>query len=287
MKTLLREPLFHFLLLGCAFFLVYQLIAENVAGEVAERRQITVSASRLESLAAQFEKTWQRSPTEAELGRLAEGYVREEVYYREALALGLDRDDPVVRRRLQQKLQFITEDMAVVEEPDDRQLQQYLDANPDLYRRPALYSFIQVYLNPDVRGERLAADAEALLARLRQGAVDVDSVGDPTLLQSRFSGETGRYVARAFGQRFVQQLDGLPTGSWQGPLQSGYGLHLVYLEQRIEGEMAALAEVRDAVLRDWNAERRRRLNEDIYQEFRKRYEVIFDTADAGSGPVEQ
>lgn len=280
MKILIREPLFHFLLLGCAFFLVYQLLVEGAGDEAAAARRVEVDAARMQALAAQFQKTWQRAPTDAELERLVEGYVREEIYYREALALGLDQDDPVVRRRLQQKLQFITDDMAVIEQPEDSELQQYLDANPDLYRRPSVYSFVQVYLNPEVRGERLAADAEALLAGLRDGSVDASAAGDPTLLQPSFRQETRRYVARALGQRFVDQLDVLPTASWQGPLQSGYGLHLVYLEERVEGAMPPLAEVRDAVLRDWNAQRRRQLNDDIYQEFRKRYEVVVDPAGA-------
>lgn len=289
MKILIREPLFHFLLLGCLFFLVYQLLADSAGDEAATATRVEVDAARMQALAAQFEKTWQRAPSDSELERLVESYVREEIYYREALALGLDQNDPVVRRRLQQKLQFITEDMAVIEQPDDGELQQYLEANPDLYRRPSVYSFVQVYLNPELRGERLAADAEALLAGLRDGGVDAMAVGDPTLLQPVFRQETGRYISRAFGQRFVQQLDGLPTASWQGPLQSGYGMHLVYLEERVEGEMPPLAEVRDAVLRDWNAKRRRQLNDDIYQEFRKRYEVVVDTAGATAetGSVQQ
>jgi hypothetical protein len=289
MKILIREPLFHFLLLGCLFFLVYQLLAEGAGDEATAARRVEVDAARMQALAAQFQKTWQRAPTDTELERLVESYVREEIYYREALALGLDQNDPVVRRRLQQKLQFITDDMAVIEQPDDGELQQYLDANPDLYRRPSVYSFVQVYLNPEVRGERLVADAEALLAGLRDASVDASAAGDPTLLQPSFRQETGRYIARALGQRFVEQLDGLPTASWQGPLQSGYGLHLVYLEERVEGAMPPLAEVRDAVLRDWNAQKRRQLNDDVYQEFRKRYEVVVDPAGAAAatGAVQQ
>ena len=285
MKTLLREPLFYFLLLGGTFFLLYQLLAQDAGGGGAGREQITVSDARVQALAARFEKTWRRAPTEAELAGLVENYVRAEVYYREALALGLDRDDAVVRRRLQQKLEFMTEDLVVPDEPEEGELQAYFAANADAYRRPPRFSFIQVYLNPDRRGAGLRADARELLAGLRDGSVDPAAAGDTSMLQLRFENETDRNIERVLGQRFRQQLSELPVGSWQGPVISAFGPHLVLVEERIDGELPALDEVRNAVLRDWSAEKRREANAAVYEELRSRYQVVIDEplSDAGTG----
>jgi hypothetical protein len=129
----------------------------------------------------------------------------------------------------------------------------------------------------------------ALLAGLRDGSLDAGDVGDPTLLQQRFERESDRYIASTLGRGFVQRLAGLPARGWQGPVESVYGLHLVYVEQRVAGELPALEEVRDAVLRDWSAEQRRQLNEEVYQELRQRYEVVIEPEpgeqEAGAGAL--
>lgn len=276
MRTLIREPLFHFLLLGCLFFLLYQLMADGTTRQADGRLQIRVDEARIQALATGFEKTWQRPPSAAELDSLVQGFVREEIYYREALALGLDKDDPVVRRHMGQKLRFMLEDLAGVAEPDDAELQAYLAANPDSYRRSPGFTLRQVYLSPELRGADIEADAEELLARLRAGSVVAADVGDSTLLPQEYRSESLANIGRDLGRRFVEQLAVVPVGSWQGPLVSGFGLHLVYIEERIDSEMPRLDEVRERVLRDWSARQRRQTNEAIYQDLRKRYRVIVE-----------
>ncbi len=274
MKTLLREPLLYFLLLGGVFFLVYQQFSNNYSRDPDQREEILVSQARIEALQQGFKKTWQRFPSAAELARLIDGFVREEIYYREALALGLDRDDAVVRRRLRQKLEFISEDLIALAEPDDRELQAYLDTNADAYRQPTVYRFRQVYLNPNKRGEQVESDAMALLARLQDGSADAAIAGDSIMLQYQFENASDRIIEREFGRPFVQQLAQLPTGNWQGPIVSGFGLHLVYVAARVDGEVPQLDQVRSQVLRDWTSVERKEANKAIYEGLRKRYKII-------------
>jgi hypothetical protein len=276
MKILLREPLFHFLLLGCVFFLLYQLVVDGGEGETAGRMQIRISEARIEAIAAGFEKTWQRPPSPAEMDGLLQGFVREEIYYREALALGLDQDDPVLRQRLAQKLRFLLEDLAQLAEPTEAELQAYLDANPDAYRRSPSFSLQLVYLNPAVRGANIDVEAGKMLTGLRAGEVTAADTGDATMLPQRYQNESLPNIGRDMGRDFVQQLIDVPVGSWQGPLVSSFGLHLVYIEKRIDSELPALDEVRKRVLRDWTSEKRQQMNQTSYQELYKRYQVIIE-----------
>ena len=275
MKQLLREPLLHFLLLGGVFFLIYHLVNLDRVDELQAAETISVSTARVQALSAQFEKTWKRAPTAAELDGLIENFIREEVYYREALALGLDRDDAIVRRRLRQKLQFMTEDLALMAEPDDRELQAYLDANPERYRLPARFSFTQVFLNPETRGEGVVEQANQVLQSLRAGA-DAATAGDRTLLPTRLDDEPDRNIERQFGRDFVDQLRTLPAGEWQGPVLSGFGVHLVFVETRVDAAAPELDAVRAAVTRDWAEQQRSNANEAVYQKLRERYRIVIE-----------
>ena len=267
----------YFLLLGGVFFLVYQQFSNDYSRDPDQKEEILVSQARIEAMQQGFKKTWQRFPSDPERKSLIDGFVREEIYYREALALGLDRDDAVVRRRLRQKLEFISEDLIALAEPDDRELQAYLDTNADTYRQSTVYRFQQVYLNPNKRGEQAETDALALLARLRDGSVDAASAGDSIMLQYQFEKASDRGIEREFGQAFLQQLAQLPAGSWQGPIVSGFGLHLVYVAERVDGEVPQLDEVRGQVLRDWTSVERKQANKAIYEGLRKRYRVTIES----------
>jgi parvulin-like peptidyl-prolyl isomerase len=152
-------------------------------------------------------------------------------------------------------------------------LQAFLDASPDAYRQSSRYSFRQVYLNSGQRGQSAESDAKTMLAKLRVGEADAASAGDSLMLRYQFDNETDREIERALGRQFLEGLVKSPTGSWQGPIVSGFGLHLVYVSGRIDGEIPELSEVRDQVFRDWSSERRKQANEAIYQNLRKRYEV--------------
>ncbi|MHC4338992.1 MAG: peptidylprolyl isomerase [Planctomycetota bacterium] len=275
MLRLLKDPLVHFLLLGGAVFALFALTREPA--EAAPRDEIVITAGQVRQLAAVFEKTWQRPSTPAELENLVERRVREEVFYREALAAGLDKDDTIVRRRMKQKLEFMLEDIAGQVTPTEQELQAFLDENTDRFRSESRFSFRHVYLSTDKR-KNAEEDARGLLQRLKQGEADIASLGDRLMMiEPVFDDTSQREVARAFGREFARRLVGIPIAEWSGPIRSGYGLHLVLLESRTLGEVAKLDEVRDAVAREWSVVRRREMNEDLYQELRKKYSITVET----------
>lgn len=185
MHKLLREPLRHFLLLGAGIFLVYSLMSHSDSS--GESGKIVVTLGQVEHLAAGFARAWQRPPTAQELAGLVRDRGREEVYVREALALGLDKDDTIIRRRLRQKMEFIADDIAQAD-PTDAALNASLQAHPDAFRVEQRLTFRQVYLNPEKHGEHLARDAAQLLAQLNQSGatVDASALGDPFLLEHQF-----------------------------------------------------------------------------------------------------
>jgi hypothetical protein len=266
MKALLREPLVHFLLAGTALFLLYGLVADR-RGPGPER--ILVGEDRVALLARSFERTWMRPPSASELEQLVDDYVTEEVLYREALALGLDRDDLVVRRRMRQKMEFLNADLAAVE-PSAEALRSFLAKDRERFRLPPRFSFEQVFLSPE--REPLEERVPALLARLRAGE-GRDGLGDATQLPAAMEDVTPSEVAGRFGADFAEALARAPEGAWAGPVDSAFGVHLVRVSERRPGRAPGLEEVRGAVEREWAAEQRARARERFYSALRSRYQV--------------
>jgi len=274
-RSWLREPLLHFVLLGAAFFALDALLGERQV-EAADD-EIEVTPGRIENLIALFTKTWQRAPTPDEMRGLIQDHVLEEALYREGLALGLDRDDVVIRRRVRQKMECVVEDIVELVEPTDADLATWLAEHPEAYAEPGQYSFRQVYLNPDQHGEAIRQEAERLLAELRANAVeDAREMGDATLLVHANGDMRADDVARAFGQGFADELAQLATGEWSGPIESAYGLHLVLVDVRQAGRVPELAEVRDAVERDWRFARREEAQELFNAQLLERYRVTIE-----------
>jgi hypothetical protein len=257
----------HFLVGGALLFALFG----EVAGPGADRSErIVVSQDQVAMLVQSFERTWMRPPGEAELRGLIDDFVTEEVLYREALALGLDRDDLIVRRRMRQKMEFLNDGLSE-REPDDAELRAYLEANAERFAVEPRFSFEQVFVSaerpgsPDERAARL-------LARLADGE-DPAGLADPTLLPRSLTQATPREVAAAFGASFAQALAEAPEGRWSGPVASSFGLHLVRVGAREPGRAPALEEVRGAVAREWAASERTQERERFYDELRARYEV--------------
>lgn len=274
MKRWLREPLLHFLLLGLVIFGVFERFGPDKQPQSA----IVVTQGIIDAQVEGFSRTWLRQPTPQEIDDLIREYVREEVYYREAVALGLDRDDTVIRRRLRQKLEFVAESQGESREPTDEQLRAYVDAHRDQYRTDERVSFLQVYLNPERRGAELAQDMERLLAELRGRGAELDPTqfGDATMLERVFDNAVAGDVAAQFGDRFTEQIARLPLGEWQAPVESAYGMHAVLVRERANGRAPPLDEVRDAVRRDWLNEQRVAADENYYQSLLQRYTVTIE-----------
>jgi hypothetical protein len=266
-RRLLREPLLHFLAIGA----VLVVVSERFGGEALPApQQIEIGPGEIASIAMIFQRTWQRPPTREELAGLVESRVREEVFYREALKLGLDRNDTVVRRRLQQKLEFVGDELAA-SEPDELALQAYLTVHRDRFREPERWSFRQVLVASKAGDD--TGRAEAILASLRASDADPATAGDATLLQPYHDSLTAQDVAGELGEAFAQALGGLPVGAWAGPVRSPYGLHLVEVTAHLPAREPALAEVRPAVLREWQAERSARAKDELYARLRAGYEI--------------
>ena len=274
---LLREPLFHFLILGAGLFALFGLVGDS---EESRTGRIVVTVGQIQRLTEGWARTWQRPPTQQELNGLVEDFIREEVFYREALAMGLDRDDMIVRRRLRQKLEFLTDDIVSTVEPTEEQLRDHLAENAEQFRVDSSLSFDHVYFNRDRRGDAVTRDAEELLSRLETATSDVDlaALGDPLLLPGEYQQASLSEIAGRFGREFAVQLAELPVGRWVGPVESGYGLHLVLIRERIPGEAPAFEDVREAVEREWGAARRKAAAETFYQGLRERYSVVVEGA---------
>jgi parvulin-like peptidyl-prolyl isomerase len=279
-----REPLVHFLLIGAGLFLLFGWRggpAALPAGQTGPSSgKIIVARDDIDQTTATFTKTWQRPPTEEEAKGLVEDLVRNEVYYREALAIGLDRDDGVIRRRMRQKMEFILEDITAQVEPTDEDLRAFMKKHPDTYLVDPEIAFRHVYVNTARRGKNAGADALEILTHLRSGA-DPDAVGDPFLLASDVPLSPLWDVSKQFGEPFSRKLLALKPDSWAGPVPSGFGLHLVFVRKRVGGRLAELKEVRETVRRDWMAERQKELKDAAYAKLRERYVVTVEKAKAG------
>ena len=278
MLRLLREPLIHFLILGAILFLVFDLTSET--DQPGEQR-IVVTSGQVEQLAGQFSRTWLRPPTPGELEGLVERYVRSEIYYREALAMGLGQDDPYVRNRLALKLEVLFDDLSAEADPGDAALEAFLEANGERFAEPARLSFRQVYLNPAQHADP-AAEAQRLLGLLRDGG-DPGALGDVSMLIPGLDAASQDEIARQFGEGFAEALLGLEPGGWVGPIRSTFGLHLVRVSQHQPARQPALAEIREAVLAEWRDQRRREAKEQAYQRLRERYDIVMET-DVADGP---
>ena len=274
-KRLLREPLVQFLLLGGLLFLYFEW--RGGSGGPGSTR-IAVTPGLIEHLASGFTRTWQRPPTDAELKGLVDDYVKEEIATREAVGMGLDRDDTIIRRRLRQKLEFLVEDAASASAPTDAELTAWLAKHPQSFRAEPQLSFRQVYVSPERRGASAAADAGRLLARLRAKGPDVatDGLGDASMLPAEQPLAPLREVERSFGSEFAQVLLTLQPGRWTGPVESPYGLHVVFVRERTPAASPALAEIRPQVEREVLAERRKRDLDGLYERLLQKYTVTIE-----------
>lgn len=258
---ILKEPLFHFFLIGAAIFIWFQMVApENET--VEDFVTITIDENDIALLSDQFEARWKRRPSGAELQALTDATIREEVLVREARKLGLDRGDSVIRSRLSQKMDFLTEAIATSVVPEDEDLEAFLQNNSERYATPSKLAFIQVFIGEEPN----KAEVEGVLAALRAGD-EVSDLGASTLLPASMPLTATRVIDSVFGSGFSKGLTTLDKGQWAGPIQSGYGVHLVQVQDIEPSQIPPLSEIHDAVLRDW----RRVMSEDLAQ---AQYEIL-------------
>ncbi len=277
MRKFLHEPLFHFLLLGTVLFGAYALL--NDGDDAGEAGVITINEADVDWLIAAWSRQWRRPPTETELRGLINDRVREEVLYREALAMGLDRDDQLIRRRLAQKMEFLTEDLALMVEPGDSALDAFYQANADRYRIPEQRAFTHVIFSVDRRGDAAFEDARAALVVLQSDAASGEGapeVGDRFLQPYDYSLRSEERVARDFGGEFATGVFAAEPGEWTGPVSSSFGVHLVRVTEWAAPVLPPLADVIDRVRTDLEAQRREEANEAVFQALLQRYDIQVD-----------
>jgi hypothetical protein len=278
LPQILREPLVHFLLIGLGLFVLYG----RVATEGSDSRTIEVSSARVQDLVRQYQAVWSRPPTATELQGLIDTYIHDEVMYREGLAMGLDKDDAVIKRRVRQKLDVISEEIGNQKAPSDAELNAYLAKNAEEFRRAPILSFEQVFFSGDAPAEAVERQSAEALAQLNKGA-PLASVGQATMLPAIVNATPADLVARDFGEEFANKLETLPLNVWQGPIASGMGAHLVRITERKPSELPALASIRPQVLREWENQRRVSNRAEVYQAMLKNYRIVIDPAVAVSG----
>ncbi len=270
-RSLLKEPLLHFLLLGLLLFLLYG----KVARPSADGNRITVSRAVVAGLATQFQATWSRPPTVVELDGLVDSYVRDEILFREGVALGLVKDDPVIKRRVRQKLEVLIEEEGKSSGATNAELSAYLGKNAGKFRMPPVLSFDQVLFDPARYGDQLDSAVNASLAALNKGAKP-ESQGRGSMLPARVDQLPLDLVVRDFGAEFGKALETAPVGQWTGPVPSGFGVHLVRITERKPGYVPSLDEVRKAVTREWENDQRVAALASNYARLRKDYEVVIE-----------
>jgi peptidyl-prolyl cis-trans isomerase C len=283
---LLREPLLHFMFIGVAIYLLYSVFADPLPE--GNDKTIVVSAGEIEWMQTSWQKRWNRPPTAEEFDGLIQQYIKETVLYREALTMGLNQHDQVIRRRLAQKLEFLAKDLVALTPPTEEELQAYFDEHRDRYREPVRYTFTQVFIDPDKRGDATLADAETIKATLiAQGDAieDAGALGDDFMLQNYYPDKDPLEIRKYFGSGFAESLVELSPGLWHGPVLSGYGVHLVYVSNVTAPPAPVFAELRERVTLDWKAERGEELNEKFYASLRDRYTIVIEAPAVGDKVV--
>ncbi len=276
MKRLLREPLLHFLLIGAGLFALFHYMRPH-RDTSPTSRQIQFSLDELSQLALLFQSQWRREPTVDELDHLVENKVQQEVLYREALTMGLDKGDEIVKRRMAQKMQFLAEDVAAVREPTTEQLKNWFTNNSQKFAIPARFSFRHLYFSTDRRGEHARDDAAKALAQLTGQPEDsklAASLADPFMFQDYYRDRAQEYLGKEFGPRFAESVEKLTPGSWQGPVESGYGWHLVFVDTVIPARTPTLEEVESDVKTAWLSQQKAQAWEKAYKEIRAKYMVL-------------
>ena len=270
----LREPLVHFLLIGSLLFVIYG--AWGHSSRPGSKR-VELTLDDLRQLQMGFAAQWERQPTPEELSGLVENRVREEILYREALAMELDKDDAIVKRRMAQKMQFLAEDVANAHEPTTAELKSWFEKNRDKFALPSRVTFRHLYFSPDLRGQRARNDAVKVLAKVAGQPEDsktAAALADRFMFQDYYGDRSPEQLAKEFGPQFAQAMFKLKPGSWQGPVESGYGWHLVFVDSFTPGRIPALEEVEPDVKAAWLADQREQAWRKAYEAMRAKYTVF-------------
>jgi parvulin-like peptidyl-prolyl isomerase len=273
---LLREPLTQFLLLGLLLFAGYHGLRRG-GDPRGQPGRIELTADDLRQIGFAWVAQGRAAPSREEMQSLVDARVREEILYREALAFGLDKEDTIVRRRMAQKMEFLFEDVAALREPTADELRAWFEENAERFTLPARATFRHLYFSPDRRGASAHDEAARALQKVAGKPMDspqATALGDPFMFQDYYGDRSPDDVARAFGPGFARALFRLTPGAWAGPIESGYGWHLVWVDAMTPSLAPAFEEVEPDVRTGWIEERRAEIRQQAFEAMRARYEVV-------------
>jgi PPIC-type PPIASE domain len=270
MRRWLGEPFLHFALGGALLFALYTAL--NPQSAQPEHGEIRIGAGEVKWLATTWQRQWGREPTAEELRMLVAGLVKEEVLAREAREMRLDENDTIVRRRLAQKVEFLVQDTARFAEPSEEELRRFYEASPGSFLTEPRVSFAQVYFSAGRRQDAAAALPKLLGASPAEAA----KRGDRLLVEFEFRDADPQAVAAAFGPQFARAVFALPSGAWHGPIESGYGVHLVRVAAAQPAERRDFAEVRPLVLERWREQQQRDAEARYFERLRAKYKVVIE-----------
>lgn len=277
MNNFFKEPLLHFLIAGVVVFALYGLVNNGTNAELKEERMVRISAGQVEWLTQTWARQKGRPPNEDELQGMVAGYLKEELLAREARELQLDQNDTIVRRRLAQKMEFMVQDTAQLAEPGEEELRQLFESHPVRFQIPARITFTHIFFNLDKRGEKANADALIALEQLSQAQTGKESeFGDRFLSPYDFHETEEQAVASMFGPEFARRIFTVEPGSWQGPLESGFGLHLVLVTTKEPARLPDFRTVKDDVMALWRQQREEEGQERYFSGLLEKYEVVID-----------
>jgi len=268
--AIFKSPLLHFLVLGLLLFVAFAWLNP----ESTERNErITISKGQIKNMSERYVKKWKRTPTAQELKSIIDDYVMTEMYYREGLKLGLDKNDPIIKKRIRQKTEMIVKDVISLLDIDDKTLQKYLDTHSDKFTTDAVYTFDQIYINP-------AKHSLGLNTYLLEVKKQLDETGSATtdslMLPGQYKDSTSSRINRELGKNFSKALDSIKLDEWSEPLQGALGVHFVKLIKRSPVKLPNLEEVRDEVLREYLSEKRKEILAVQRKQMSRNYEIVID-----------
>lgn len=273
--TWLRQPLTVFILLGVALFAVDRFW-NGAPQAIGDDNRIVVTASQQQTLRDAFREQIGREPTPQEMQTRLDQWINEEVLYREALALNLDRKDPIVHRQLTQKMRFLLDEASSLPTPGDAELQDWLDRHMERYGVPSSISFDQVFLSRGQRGDHLQRDASRIYEQLRAEPDAFTGLGDPFPLGQHIDSVNPVQLRRDFGATFAAAVESLPKSLWSRPVTSGFGLHLVRVTASRDFQPVTLAQVRSQVLSDYEVAQHERLMQAAIEALKKKYRIVLE-----------
>ncbi|MDN3643873.1 peptidyl-prolyl cis-trans isomerase [Lutimonas halocynthiae] len=272
MKKLLKEPLFHFLLMGIGLFIIYGIVSNDQTNE----ETIVINDFDVDNIIASWEMQWKRLPTDEELKSLILQNIKQEIFYQEALKMNLDHNDEIIKRRLSQKMQFLSSDIASLNEPNDDEILAFYKDNIESYMSQNSYELYQIIYSLDYHNNPKAEAKNMLQSISQQDPKMAENLGDKMPFPFYFKSVDESELNRQLGLNFTDELEKIEVNQWTGPIQSGFGYHLVFIADKKESAPIPFNDIQADVLRDLEYENQKKMNEMIFEEFRKNYNIEYD-----------